>query len=73
MRIKHYLYNSFVIESGDNKIAISCHYNASFLWIKNAAPADDRAFKREVEKQGVKCRIMNYGDEIESGPKERTC
>ena len=57
------------------KLVIPCHYNASFLWIKNAAPANDRAFRREVEKQGVECRIMNYGDEIEIefGSKERTC
>ena len=54
------------------KLVIPCHYNASFLWIKNAAPADDRTFKREVEKLGVECRIMHYGDEIEieSGPKQ---
>ncbi len=47
------------------KVVIPCHYNASFLWIKNIVPADDQLFKREVEKLGVECHIMHYGDEIE--------
>jgi len=46
------------------KKAVPCHYNASFLWIKNAAPADAQLFKREVEKMGIECTIMKYGDEI---------
>ena len=47
------------------KMVIPCHYNAPFLWIKNIAPADDQLFKREVEKLGIKCSIMQYGDSIE--------
>ena len=47
------------------KQVIPCHYNAPFLWIKNIAPADDQEFKREVEKLGIECNIMQYGDEIE--------
>jgi len=46
------------------KKVVPCHYNASFLWIKNAAPADAEMFKREVEKMGIECIIMKYGDEI---------
>ena len=46
-------------------IVIPCHYNVPFFWIKNIAPADDQMFKREVEKHGIECRIMQYGDEIE--------
>jgi len=46
------------------KKVVPCHYNASFLWIKNAAPADAQLFKREVEKMGIECTIMQYGDEI---------
>ncbi len=46
------------------KKVVPCHYNASFLWIKNAAPADAEMFKREVEKMGIECTIMKYGDEI---------
>ena len=46
-------------------IVIPCHYNVPFFWIKNIAPADDQLFKREVEKHGIECRIMQYGDEIE--------
>lgn len=47
------------------KKVIPCHYNASLLWIKNIAPADDKLFKREVEKVGIECVIMNDGDEID--------
>ena len=47
------------------KKVIPCHYNAPFLWIKNIAPADDQLFKREVEKLGIECNIMQYGDEID--------
>lgn len=47
------------------KKVIPCHYNISFFWIKNIAPADDQLFKREVEKLGIECSIMQYGDEIE--------
>jgi L-ascorbate metabolism protein UlaG (beta-lactamase superfamily) len=47
------------------KIVIPCHYNVAFFWIKNIAAADDQLFKREVEKLGVECSIMRYGDEIE--------
>lgn len=46
------------------KKVIPCHYNASFLWKRNAAPADDEIFKREAEKMGIECVIMKYGDEI---------
>jgi L-ascorbate metabolism protein UlaG (beta-lactamase superfamily) len=46
------------------KKVIPCHYNAAFLWIKNAAPTDEQLFKREVEKIGIECNIMKSGDEI---------
>ena len=46
------------------KKVVPCHYNPSFLWIRNAAPADAEMFKREVEKMGIECTIMKYGDEI---------
>jgi L-ascorbate metabolism protein UlaG (beta-lactamase superfamily) len=46
-------------------MVIPCHYNASFIWIKNAAPADDQLFKSEVKKMGIECAIMNYGDSVE--------
>lgn len=44
---------------------IPCHYNVPLFWIKNIAPADDQLFKREVEKLGIECSIMEYGEEIE--------
>ena len=45
------------------KKVVPCHYNASMLWMK-LAPADAEMFKREVEKMGIECTIMKYGDEI---------
>lgn len=47
------------------KMVIPCHYNVSFFWIKNINPANDQLFKSEVEKLGIECSIMKYGDEIE--------
>ena len=47
------------------KIVIPCHYNVPFLWIKKMATADDKLLKKEVEKLGIDCNIMHYGDEIE--------
>lgn len=46
------------------KIVIPCHYNVPFFWKKLFAPADGHYFKSEVEKMGVKCKIMQYGDEL---------
>jgi L-ascorbate metabolism protein UlaG (beta-lactamase superfamily) len=45
-------------------LVIPCHYNLPFLWQKRFCPADDQLFKREVEKMGVECRIMGYGDQV---------
>lgn len=47
------------------KHVIPCHYNGDFLWRKNLNPSDDEMFKREVEKMGITCHIMGYGDEIQ--------
>lgn len=47
------------------KIVIPCHYNIPFLWIRKMATADDQLFKQEVEKLGVVCHIMHYGDEVD--------
>jgi len=46
------------------KKVIPTHYNCAFLWQRNINPADDVMFKREVEKMGLECSIMKYGDEI---------
>ena len=47
------------------KKVIPMHYNCDFLWQRNINPADDGMFKREVEKMGIECVVMKYGDEIE--------
>lgn len=47
------------------KLVIPCHYSVPFFWKKKMAPADDQRFKQEVEKLGVECAIMRYGDIIE--------
>jgi len=46
------------------KRVIPCHYNVPFFWIKNIASADDQLFKQEVNKLGIECSIMHYGEEI---------
>ena len=46
------------------KTVVPCHYNCDFLWKRNINPADDEMFKREVEKMGIACHVMQYGDEI---------
>ena len=53
-----------VVELMSPKMVIPCHYNNDILWMKNANPADDEMFKREVEKMGLTCAIMKHGDEI---------
>lgn len=40
------------------KQVILCHYNVPFIWKRNIVPADDQSFKREVEKLGIECNIM---------------
>ncbi len=47
------------------KLVIPCHYSVPFFWKKRMAPAADQQFKREVEKLGIECSIMQYGDKIE--------
>ena len=46
------------------KKVIPCHYNCDFLWKRKFNPADDEMFKREVERMGIACHIMHYGDKI---------
>ncbi len=46
------------------KLVIPCHYNCPAFFSKNYNPADDKMFKEEVEKMGIECNIMKYGDEI---------
>jgi L-ascorbate metabolism protein UlaG (beta-lactamase superfamily) len=46
------------------KLVIPCHYNCPAFFSKNYNPADDKRFKEEVEKMGIECNIMKYGDEL---------
>ena len=43
---------------------IPCHYNVPFLWKRRFAPADDQRFRREVERRGVACTILRYGETV---------
>jgi len=47
------------------KLVIPCHYNCPAFFTKKYNPADDQVFKREVEKIGAKCTILNMGDSID--------
>ena len=46
------------------KKVVPCHYNGDFFWQRNVNPANDDMFKSEVERMGIECIIMKYGDEI---------
>ena len=47
------------------KLVIPCHYNDPALFSKHFNPADDKMFKKEVEKMGIKCVILHKGDSID--------
>ena len=47
------------------KLVIPCHYNSPALFSKKYNPADDKMFKKEVEKMGIKCVILQKNDSIE--------
>ncbi|MCF6248736.1 MAG: MBL fold metallo-hydrolase [Desulfobacula sp.] len=47
------------------KLVIPCHYNCPALFSKKANPADDKMFKKEVEKMGIECVVLRKGDSIE--------
>jgi L-ascorbate metabolism protein UlaG (beta-lactamase superfamily) len=47
------------------KLVIPCHYNCPAFFTKKNIPADEKMFKREVEKTGIECHIMRYNDMIE--------
>lgn len=47
------------------KLVIPCHYNCPALFSKKYNPANDKMFKKEVEKMGIKCVILNQGESIE--------
>jgi L-ascorbate metabolism protein UlaG (beta-lactamase superfamily) len=46
------------------KMVIPCHYDCGALLSRKMNQADADMFKREVEKMGLECIIMKYGDEI---------
>ena len=46
------------------KLVIPCHYSDPGLFSKHFNPADDRMFKREVEKMGIECNIIKGGNEL---------
>lgn len=47
------------------KLVIPCHYNSPALFSKNYNPADDKMFKKEVEKMGIECVILKMGDSVD--------
>ena len=47
------------------KLVIPCHYNSPALFSKKYNPADDKMFKKEVEKIGIECVVLRKGDSIE--------
>lgn len=47
------------------KLVIPCHYNCPALFSKKYNHADDRMFKKEVEKMSIECVVLQKGDSIE--------
>ncbi|WP_300463845.1 MBL fold metallo-hydrolase [Desulfobacula sp.] len=47
------------------KIVIPCHYNIPFFFNKRMLSVDEEFFKLKVERLGIKCNIMQSGDEFE--------
>jgi len=43
---------------------IPCHYCVPFLWKRRFGVTDDQRFKREVERLGVDCAILRYGQAV---------
>ena len=54
------------------KLVIPCHYNCPAFFSKKYNPANDKAFKRSVEKLGLRCVILGSGDSITIGLSEKT-
>jgi len=46
------------------KQVIPCHYNCPAFFSRSYNSADDQLFKREVEKNGIKCTILQHGSSI---------
>ena len=47
------------------KLVIPCHYNCPAFFTKKYNPADDKMFKKEVEKTGARCVILHKGESID--------
>ena len=47
------------------KLVIPCHYNCPAFFTQKYNRADDKMFKEEVEKMGIKCVILRMGDSLE--------
>lgn len=46
------------------KLVIPCHYNCPAFFSKNYNPANDKMFKKEVEKMDIKCVVLHEGDSM---------
>ena len=46
------------------KLVIPCHYNCPALFTRRYNPADDIGFKRDVEKLGFDCTVLNVGESV---------
>ena len=46
-------------------LVIPCHYNCPALFTRKLNPADDKLFKKEVERLGISCEILQKGESIE--------
>lgn len=54
-----------VVKQMRPRLVIPCHYNCPAFFTKKYIPADDKWFKKEVEKTGAKCVILRQGESID--------
>ena len=46
------------------RLVIPCHYDCASVFRKAFNPADTDMFKREVEKIGIKCAVLGFGESV---------
>ena len=46
------------------KQVIPCHYRVPLFWKRRFSVADDKRFKREVDRLGAECTILKYGEAL---------
>jgi L-ascorbate metabolism protein UlaG (beta-lactamase superfamily) len=46
------------------RMVVPCHYSVPLFWKRRFAVADAQRFKREAERLGAECTILQYGESL---------